>query len=431
MTVKIIMILKYENKVCQFPHGIDQPKAPSGFGRILMMVLVLLLFLPALLFADYQYHTVKKGDTLYSLARSNGVTVDQIKELNNLTSNNLQIGQRLKIKETPAPKPKPVTPAQPASTPTPPPAQKPPTPPESSSQPPASGSQTTNLPDDYYHIVQPSEGPYRISQDYGLSTADFFRWNNKTSWDEFIIHPGDRLIIKNPDGLKPAAQTEEPTTPKPEVGTTPAEPSTSPAQPDTIVVVKTHTVRKGDTLYNISQRYGVTVDHIKTKNSLSSNEIRVGQILYLEGTPPVSGKTPLSPSLTEADLETTEVLRTDLFIPTQGRVSSEFGIRNGKPHKGIDIAAKSGTPIHAVLDGVVVYSGPQGNYGNVIVIEHPDFVMTVYAHNERNLVNVNDKVNKGQLIAYVGSTGNASGPHLHFEYRIKGKAINPRKVLSL
>jgi murein DD-endopeptidase MepM/ murein hydrolase activator NlpD len=57
--------------------------------------------------------------------------------------------------------------------------------------------------------------------------------------------------------------------------------------------------------------------------------------------------------------------------------------------------------------------------------------MTVYAHNSINLVKVDEKVSKGQLIGYVGSTGNASGPHLHFEYRIKGKAINPRKVLKL
>jgi len=79
----------------------------------------------------------------------------------------------------------------------------------------------------------------------------------------------------------------------------------------------------------------------------------------------------------------------------------------------------------------VVFAGVQGNYGNVIVIEHPDFVMTVYAHNDANLVKVNDSVKRGQIIAHLGSTGNATGPHLHFEYRIKGKAINPRKVLSL
>ena len=67
--------------------------------------------------------------------------------------------------------------------------------------------------------------------------------------------------------------------------------------------------------------------------------------------------------------------------------------------------------------------------GNVIILEHKDHTMTVYAHNEANLVRLEEKVDKGQPIATVGQTGTASGPHLHFEYRINGKAINPREVL--
>ncbi|MGC9361975.1 MAG: M23 family metallopeptidase, partial [Candidatus Syntrophosphaera sp.] len=91
----------------------------------------------------------------------------------------------------------------------------------------------------------------------------------------------------------------------------------------------------------------------------------------------------------------------------------------------------AGTPVKAVLDGVVVFSGVQGGYGNVVVLEHPDFVMTVYAHNEKNLVKVDDEVKQGDEIATMGSTGQTTGSHLHFEYRLKGKAINPRKVLPL
>jgi murein DD-endopeptidase MepM/ murein hydrolase activator NlpD len=116
-------------------------------------------------------------------------------------------------------------------------------------------------------------------------------------------------------------------------------------------------------------------------------------------------------------------------MPTEGKVTSEFGLRHGRPHKGIDIANKTGTPIYAVMDGVVLFSGRQNGYGSVIIVEHPDFIMTVYAHNEINLVREGDKVLQGQQIATMGATGNATGPHLHFEYRIKGNAINPRKVL--
>ncbi|MCK5345773.1 MAG: M23 family metallopeptidase, partial [Candidatus Heimdallarchaeota archaeon] len=118
-----------------------------------------------------------------------------------------------------------------------------------------------------------------------------------------------------------------------------------------------------------------------------------------------------------------------LFLPVNGTVTSEFGLRNGRPHKGIDIATDTGEPIHAALEGKVVFAGTQRGYGNVIILEHSNFVMTVYAHNEANLVRLGDEVMKGQPIATVGQTGTASGPHLHFEYRLKGKAINPRDVL--
>ena len=85
--------------------------------------------------------------------------------------------------------------------------------------------------------------------------------------------------------------------------------------------------------------------------------------------------------------------------------------------------------IVSVLPGKVAYSGRQRGYGNVVIIEHANSVMTVYAHNEANLVRVDEVVNQGQPIATLGSSGNSTGPHLHFEYRKNGKAINPRDVL--
>jgi murein DD-endopeptidase MepM/ murein hydrolase activator NlpD len=133
--------------------------------------------------------------------------------------------------------------------------------------------------------------------------------------------------------------------------------------------------------------------------------------------------------ITEEELKAKAKIRSDLIMPVESKVISEYGIRNGRPHKGIDLGAPTGTPVFSVLDGTIVYSGHQGNYGNVVVVEHPDFIMTVYGHNEKNLVSVGDVVKQGQMIATTGSTGNATAPHVHFEYRIKGKAINPRKVL--
>jgi len=197
-----------------------------------------------------------------------------------------------------------------------------------------------------------------------------------------------------------------------------------------VVIERVYIVQRKDTLFKIASENGMTVDELKKLNNLSSNEIKTGQKLYLAGKPRTSSSSAVTERLTDEEVQKRDRIRSDLYMPVEGKVISEYGLRNGRPHKGIDIGAKSGTPIYAVLDGTVVYSGVQGAYGNVVVIEHPDFVMTVYAHNEKNLVSVNDKVTKGQQIATVGSTGNAQGSHLHFEYRLKGKAINPRKVLS-
>ena len=99
-------------------------------------------------------------------------------------------------------------------------------------------------------------------------------------------------------------------------------------------------------------------------------------------------------------------------------------------HRGIDLAAKPGTPIFAVADGVVVYSdNKQRGYGNLVIIDHGKGVLTVYAHNRRNLVDEGERVRQGARIAEVGNTGRSTGPHLHFELRVKGKAVNPLDYL--
>ena len=390
-----------------------------------VILLFSLFLLPILLFADYQYHTVRKGDTLYALSKRYGVTVAQIQKLNNMSGTNLSIGQRLRIKEIPKAKPKPKPPVPPPPAVEPAPVEQPAT---TAAEKPATQQETSvstqvvELPIDYYHVVKPKDNPFRISQNYGISSKDFFAWNGKSGWDDFDIHPGDKIVIKDPATYVPSSVTQE--EPRQGAGAS----GQQAAAEEAVVVSRTYQVKKGDTLYSISKAHGITVDELKTRNNLTSNSIYTGQTLYIVGSP---GSGAPTPSVTLSDLEGTELIRDDLFTPVQGRVTSEFGLRRGRPHKGIDIAAKPGTPIYAVLDGVVVFSGVQSGYGNVIVIEHPDFVMTVYAHNERNLVSLGDEVKKGQQIAELGNTGKSTGPHLHFEYRIKGQAINPRKVLKL
>ncbi len=118
-------------------------------------------------------------------------------------------------------------------------------------------------------------------------------------------------------------------------------------------------------------------------------------------------------------------------VPNYFKVSSHFGPRNRRHHDGIDIPAPIGTPIVAVDDGVVFYSdnGIRG-YGNMIVVLHGDDIFTVYAHNDRNTVEKGDRVKKGDLIGHVGNTGRSTGPHLHFEIRVKNKVKNPSDFLS-
>jgi murein DD-endopeptidase MepM/ murein hydrolase activator NlpD len=96
------------------------------------------------------------------------------------------------------------------------------------------------------------------------------------------------------------------------------------------------------------------------------------------------------------------------------------------PHNGVDIAAKTGTPIHAAADGIVAYANNElKGYGNIVMIVHPDGAVTSYAHCSKLLVVPGQRVKRGEVIAEVGSTGISQGPHLHFEYRVHGRPKNP------
>jgi len=121
-------------------------------------------------------------------------------------------------------------------------------------------------------------------------------------------------------------------------------------------------------------------------------------------------------------------------LPVSGNVTSQFGMRihpiDGKEHmhNGIDVTAKPGVPIKATADGFVSFSGWYGAYGNVVVIEHGLGFSTLYSHNSKNVVTVGQKVKRGDTIAYVGSTGNAQAPHVHYSVFKDGKPLNPMKI---
>lgn len=111
--------------------------------------------------------------------------------------------------------------------------------------------------------------------------------------------------------------------------------------------------------------------------------------------------------------------------PVQGSISSYYGWRWGSFHEGVDIAASKGTPILAADSGMVSFAGWSGGYGNLVKIDHGGGKVTWYGHQSKIAVKVGDSVSKGDVIGYVGSTGNSTGPHLHFEVHVGGKTQNP------
>lgn len=116
--------------------------------------------------------------------------------------------------------------------------------------------------------------------------------------------------------------------------------------------------------------------------------------------------------------------------PARGRITSGFGWRWGRRHTGIDIALNVGTPVKAADGGTVKFSGRYGGYGLLVIIDHGGGYETYYGHNSKLLLKKGDKVYKGQTIALSGSTGNSTGPHLHFEVRKFGVPMNPTKYLN-
>ena len=111
--------------------------------------------------------------------------------------------------------------------------------------------------------------------------------------------------------------------------------------------------------------------------------------------------------------------------PVNAPITSPFGWRWGRMHEGIDLGAPYGSPIAAAAAGVVIYAGWEGGYGNLTVIDHGGGLATAYGHQSRIAVSVGQNVAQGEIIGYVGSTGHSTGPHLHFEVRVNGQAVDP------
>lgn len=180
-----------------------------------------------------------------------------------------------------------------------------------------------------------------------------------------------------------------------------------------------HKVKEGESLYSIAQKYGSTVNSIKSANNLTGDLIRTNRNLAI----PKSGSSSVS------DFKST------LNWPVRGRISSGYGYRTHPIrgtrhfHGGIDIAVPTGTNIKAVSAGKVVLSGWVQGFGQTVVIDHENGYKTLYAHNSKLLVGSGERVNGSQVIALAGSTGNSTGPHLDFRIYRNDETVNPINYL--
>jgi lipoprotein NlpD len=249
---------------------------------------------------------------------------------------------------------------------------------------------------------------------------------------------------------------------------------------------RAHVVVQGDTLGAIATRYNVTVSALVTANRLPSERarLRIGQRLVIPppaprvaATPPAaappsvssarpgastppgasaSATTPAPPGgrparlATQARAAATPVrppvpgprgleLAVPDFVevsppfgwPVEGPITSTFGRRRSGWHRGIDIKANQGAVVFAAAAGTIAVSAVEPRYGRVVKIDHDDGYMTVYAHNEENLVEAGMRVAAGDPIATIGRTGRATAHHLHFEIRRNGSVYNPLYLLPM
>jgi LysM repeat protein len=246
-----------------------------------------------------------------------------------------------------------------------------------------------------YYTVQDGDTISTISRHFGITVNTILWANNLTAYS--LIRAGDRLAILPYSGVL-------------------------------------YTVKKGDTLAKIAQDYDIDLEKIVSCNTLG-NSITVGQKIVVPGAKQIEEEVAVrkatTPSYTGISIikdfiktPTIKISGNKMAWPTQGHnITQYYSWR----HTGVDIANHIGTPIYAADSGTVVIAqgGWNGGYGNTIVIDHGGGKRTRYGHASKLFVKVGDEVEKGENIAAMGSTGNSTGPHLHFEVLINGSRTNP------
>jgi murein DD-endopeptidase MepM/ murein hydrolase activator NlpD len=177
-------------------------------------------------------------------------------------------------------------------------------------------------------------------------------------------------------------------------------------------------VKEGDTIFSYSTTYKVAPDFIMEINDLRTNELSPGMKIFL-------------PDVKFSNMERAYALGEAFNKPVRGRLTSRYGYRRDPItrqrafHRGIDIANRMGTRVHAAQGGKVVFAGKRYGYGNTVIMEHQFGYKTMYGHLNEIVVKRGQRVKSGQVIGTVGNSGRSTGPHVHFEIWLKNRSIDP------
>jgi len=194
-----------------------------------------------------------------------------------------------------------------------------------------------------------------------------------------------------------------------------------------------HVVERHQTLYRICKTYGVDIKKVISLNGIvDPSKMQTGQRIFIPGVKKVlKVEIVIDDVVAEPDEKAKNTYqKLDFIWPVEGKITDVFEGSEDKRHQGIDVSSPLGTPVKASYAGKVIYSNNTiKGYGNLIILRHSEEFVTVYAHNQVNLVEEGVWAEKGQIIGKVGQTGRATGPHLHFEIRRNNKATDPLPYL--
>jgi len=248
------------------------------------------------------------------------------------------------------------------------------------------------------YIVQIGDTVSSISNNFGISVNTIL-WENKLT-ARSIIKPGSKLVILPEDGV-------------------------------------VHTVSRNENIGSIAKKYSVEIDEILEKNGITINDpIKIAQTLFIPGgkkiveTSTVVSRSYSGTTITQTTPSTNTQQPTytggKLLWPTVGNRITQY---YSWSHRGLDVANKTGTPLYASEAGTVERSGWSNGYGYNVIINHGGGMKTLYAHASKLRVVAGTKVNRGDIIADMGSTGWSTGPHIHFEVIVNGVKQNPLNYL--